>query len=273
MDLEIYRKSQIVKEIFPKINGLFAHIDFNFSVEKSLLDVMWLAKFGLKTPSPEVEIVQTEEHEVLTSEQLTMLGNMILAIYRNKWVRLVEVAGLEYDPIHNYLDEWEDHNEGTEGKEESITNSRTDTFGKTIGVTGTRTDNLLETETINETEQGSDSQSDNVFGFNSSTAVPSDSSTGSNSKSTSGNNSVSNTGTQQNTQTTTEGGTETRATTQGLTSEGSDNRDRNGKHSGNIGNITTQKMINEEIEVWKWSFINMVLEDVRDFCTLPTYRR
>lgn len=310
-----------IKEIFPKANGIFAHIDFDFGVSKTLLDVMWLGRYGKKNPSPEVEIVHDSVREVLSDEELTLLGQMILALYLNKWTKLKAIPELEYDPIHNYLDRWEDHSAGWDKKDDSVimqrtdtfgksvsgdrtdtfgksvSENRTDTFGKTVATNGTRTDNLMETETINETEQGSDSQADNVFGFNSASAVGSDTSSGSNSKTNTGSNSVANTGTQQNAQNVTEGGTEGRVDTQTesgtqgrleTTTEsgtqgrsetttdnyaGSDNRDRNGEHIGNIGNLTSQKMIGEEIELWKWNFINMVLEDVRDFCTLPIYRR
>ena len=40
---------------------------------------------------------------------------------------------------------------------------------------------------------------------------------------------------------------------------------------GNIGNITTQQMLNQEIELWKWNFINQVLEDVKQLTTLQIY--
>lgn len=286
-----------IKEIFPKVNGIFTHIDFDFGVNKSLLDVMWLGRYGKKNPSPEVEVVQDDTREVLTDAQLTLIGQMILALYSNKWTKLKAIPELDYDPIHNYLDKWEDHSEGWDKKDDTMTSqrtdtfgksvseNRTDTFGKTVATNGTRTDNLLETETINETEQGSDSQADNLFGFNSTTPVGSDTSSGSNSKANTGTNSVANTGTQQNVQNVTEGGTEgrvdtqTESGTQGRSEtntdnySGSDSRSRNGEHTGNIGNLTSQKMIGEEIELWKWNFINMVLEDVRDFCTLPIYRR
>ena len=45
----------------------------------------------------------------------------------------------------------------------------------------------------------------------------------------------------------------------------------NSKHIGNIGNITTQKMINEELEIRKHIYIREVMNDVKEFISLPIY--
>lgn len=320
MDLSLWMKeNQTVKMIFPVNNGLFNHIDFDFGVDKQLLDVMFIGNFAMRNPSTYVEAIQDEYGEPLTDANLRTLGASLLALYVHKWTRLKEIPNIEYDPIHNYLDEWEDHSEGTETKTDTISSTREDELGTTRthnatrtdnlseSVNGTRTDNLsetnsstrtdnlLETEGINETESSSGSQADNIFGFNSSTASPSTSSSDSNSKTKTGTNTVAdtgtqtvsstktNTGTQGNSETTLNTGTQTNAETIADTGtntrtldqtdelEGSDNRDRSGRHSGNIGNLTSQKMINEEIELWKWNYINSVLNDVKEFCTLPIY--
>lgn len=46
---------------------------------------------------------------------------------------------------------------------------------------------------------------------------------------------------------------------------------RRWKHIGNIGNLTSQQMISQEIELWKWNWLNQILEDVKDFLTIPVY--
>jgi hypothetical protein len=48
-------------------------------------------------------------------------------------------------------------------------------------------------------------------------------------------------------------------------------KDRIGRHFGNIGNLTSQKMILEEINLWKWNYMQEILNDVKEFCTLPVY--
>lgn len=264
-------RPRLVKNLFPKTNGLFTKIDFNFGVEKSLLDIMFLGQYGYKNPSPFVETIQENYDDPLTSEELQTIASALLALYSNKWTRLKALESAEYDPLHNYLDEWEDHSEGWNVNDKDLTSTRTDTHNTTETTQSTRTDNLTETTTLNESESTTDSQADSIHGFNSSNAVPTDNSSGSGSKTTTGTDTTANTGTQGLSQTVANTGTITRGITENEGESGSDNRDREGRHSGNIGNITTQKMINEEIELWRWNFINQVLADVAEFCTLPIY--
>lgn len=272
MDLDQWmKKPQMVKEIFPVVNGLFSKIDFDFGVQKQLLDIMFIGNYGMKNPSPFVEAIQTEYGEELTSENLTVIAAALIALYENKWTRLKNIALVDYDPIHNYLDEWSDSSSGWEKKDDTRESHRTDTLNTTETTNMTRTDNLLSTKTFNETETGSNSQTDSVYGFNSATASPSESQSGSNSNSHTGSNSTADTGTQGTSGTVADTGTTRRDQTDTDDYSGSDSRDREGVHSGNIGNLTSQKMINEEIELWKWSYINEVLDDVKEFCTLPIY--
>lgn len=46
---------------------------------------------------------------------------------------------------------------------------------------------------------------------------------------------------------------------------------RDYEHTGNIGNHTSQRLINEEIELWRWNFVEEILEDVKEFTTIPVY--
>lgn len=49
------------------------------------------------------------------------------------------------------------------------------------------------------------------------------------------------------------------------------NRARSYTHKGNIGNFTPQQLIKQEIELWRWNFIDEVLDDVKDFISIPIY--
>lgn len=42
-------------------------------------------------------------------------------------------------------------------------------------------------------------------------------------------------------------------------------------HRGNIGNLTPQQLITQEIELWRWNFIDEVLNDIKSMITLPIY--
>lgn len=49
------------------------------------------------------------------------------------------------------------------------------------------------------------------------------------------------------------------------------NRARKYTHKGNIGNLTPQQLIQQEIDLWRWNFIEEVLNDVKNFITIPIY--
>lgn len=349
--------------------------EFRAEVTKTSLDLLFGANYAKKNPSPIVETIQGDDDGVLDNEKLSLLASVILEVYKPKWDKLGEIYDIEYDPIHNYLDEWEDTSQEDRDVSGSTTGTKTLEYGKvdtihsvreddlnedstvthgtnvtrtenlteletralnntvqrtdnlletdTYGKTSTRTDNLHEVRDTDTTSSDSGSDADNIYGFNSVAAVgantSSSSNTGSNdvdetidntgtqavaeggsdSKANTGTQSTSgsdtgtvttaNTGTVQNATTGTENtntdntGTRTTDTTDTLSGVDttrdtgsthdveSTGRDRSGRHFGNIGNLTSQKQIVEEINLWKWNYVHEILNDVSDFCCLPVY--
>lgn len=377
MTLPNLKKAQKIKEIIPKTNGIFGHMNYTFpnDISKDNLDVMFYANWGKRNPSPVVETCQTTYGEQLTNADLNLLAALILEMYKPRWDKLAEIYNIEYDPIHNYLDEWEDTmsqntdrdvtnsktGSTTYGMTENVTGSRTDTHNMLTSVdedkSKTRTDLLAETTTRDmeqkarrtdalkeETTYGrSDLRTDNLSegltqtssgtstsdtdekvvpfnanasqltnesdndGSHSDSVTGTTTNTGTQTNASSGKDTVDNTGTRTTvtenddtitvnntgTQTivddnsieTSVTGTVTRQTTSATTHGGKDDttssgteaedveigRDRSGSHSGNIGNITSQKMIAEEIALWRWKYVQDILADVKEFCTLPVY--
>ena len=373
-----------LKEVLPIVNGLFSHIPdgtytFKCDVTKAQLDYLLLANYSQKITSPAVDMIHEDDRAMLTDSELTTLAGMLLNYYKPKWDKLGEVYDLEYDPVHNYLDEWEDEmdqtNEGTvDGNIVTTDRHNTNvahhnlqdndlsaetTFGKEVtrtydnddktnyhsstareidsnnpmteevayGKVDEREDDLEKTNTGEESTVNTGSTTNAVWGFNSSNAVNSDQSTDNNRTSRhfigDGNGSnpfvEENTGTSTHTLsgkdtttktgkysddksgydqvehsgtvTDTDDGTETTTNTGTVTDDGytrttgddtrtvdddrtrtdTIDRDRSGRHFGNIGNITSQSMIKEEIELWKWNYVQTILEDARDFLTIPIY--
>ena len=419
------RRAQKIKQILPLTDGLFTKMTFSFpeGITKVNLDLMFLANYGHRNPSPVVEIVQSEYGEVLSSSELTQLAQAIEQMYTDRWTKLGGIYNIEYDPIHNYLDEWEDESDETVDRDitnsgssatvygktqtetimrtdnltqrvvvdedtrdtriddltktetrnlsnsetrtdnlseqttygktdtrtdnlsESISYGKTDTrtdnlseevtYGKTdtrtdnltenktYGRTDTRTDNLLQTEAHSNSIGDSGSNSDSVYAFNSAAAVPTDSSTSSNTRTETLGGTVANTGTQANVASGSDGKTNTGTQTNKLDDEGTitiadegtsttvdeqtdsrtktntgtrttglqgatggsdgvsgsktstedvvTDKEKSGRHFGNIGNLTSQKQILEEINLWKWNYMQEILNDVKEFCTLPVY--
>lgn len=371
------RKAQKIKTIVPKVNGLFSHMDFTFrtGISKSSLDIMFVANYGERNPSPIVETIQTTYGQQLTNEDLTALGVLIVDMYSDRWTKLAGIYDIQYDPIHNYLDEYEEEGQETVDGENRDTTSETHTYGKTTTETEIRTDNLREevegeldktstrtddltktethdlektnlrtdnlsesktygrtdTRTDNLLNTHSDSNSiadigtanENVFGFNSSTATPASSSGSGNTRTETLGGTVANTGTQANVASGSDGKTNTGTQTNKLDDEGTitiadegtsttvdeqtdsrtktntgtrttglqgatggsdgvsgsktstedvvTDKEKSGRHFGNIGNLTSQKQILEEINLWKWNYMQEILNDVKEFCTLPVY--
>lgn len=188
-----------------------------------------------------------------------------------KWDKMIAIMNTNYDPIHNYLDEWEDSSNEMESSERDLSSTRTDTLNTTETTNSTRTDNLLRTNTINESEATTGSQNDAIYGFNSSQSSPSDTSATTGSKTNTGTDTEANTGTQGVSQTVDDTGSNTRTLREDDDALRTDNRTRQGSHSGNIGNITTQKMIKEEFELWQWNFVEQVLKDTANIVTSYVY--
>ncbi|MBO7693166.1 MAG: hypothetical protein J6T10_11110 [Methanobrevibacter sp.] len=472
--MKTMQQAQKMKEILPLTNGLFGHMNYNFRAEvtKGNLDLQFLANYGQRNPSPIVEMIQGTRGSKLTDSELTTLAGVILEMYKEKWDKLGDIYDIEYDPIHNYLDQWEDasneekngetgtsgnvnttygkniseslsrsdvgHEERTVTEDntrtrtddliktqtlntsneitrtdnltEQVTYGRTDTrtdnleeettYGKTdtrtdnleeettYGKTSTRTDNLEEETTYGKTDTRTDdlvheikgtetttpntTQNTSVYAFNSNTGLPTDvvtntgtttlsfsnrenddtgtvtdvlsgsdtkdftgtqtnadtgsdtvEKTGTQATVSSGSDTIENTGTQttastgsdsttntgtrttvnentgsvtiadEGTETTVDDkeqslesdSTNTRTSTRTTGYTGSDRvtssetgtetvtaeRERSGRHFGNIGNLTSQKQILEEINLWKWNYVKDILSDVKEFCTLPVY--
>ena len=300
------RENQRIKQIIPKTSGIFSHMQYTFRAEvtKQNLDLLFYANYGFRSPSPIVDSIQETPGEVLSSEELDLLAAVILEMYKEKWDKLGDVYDIEYDPIHNYLDEWEDENAGSRLETEADNSTRTDAYGHVIsddntrtdalnetvtyGKTDTRTDNLTETEDVSTSNSESGSDANNLYGFNSATAVGRDTSSNSNSGSetvdrdvhntgtqatvSSGSDSTANTGTQKDERDIVNSGSDTRTYSDARSNSVTDNRDRSGRHFGNIGNLTSQKQILEEINLWKWNYMKEILNDVKEFCTLPLYK-
>lgn len=386
--MSCYEDIPKIKDVVTMSNGFFSHLDYQFlfDITGPQLDILFYADYGEKNIAPVIKLyTPTVDPYPLTDNILEDIGELIVMYYKNKWDRLAAVYNIEYDPIHNYLDDWEDEADGTLDREMTLDRTSTDTLDTTVAHTNTRTDQLSETETraltngntktfnnSDETEYDSsstheidsinplvettqygkiDEREDNltkvnsgedntvnsgtdtnsIWGFNSSSAVNSDSTTlgttarhlygdvisgGTNNSPTEENTgtvthtldgsdtltktgrysdtkdgsdtvnhtgtisetgseggtlTIANTGTQSNAGSDATTGTNTRVVDEDGVTDEATHRERRGRHFGNIGNLTSQKMIQEEIELWKWNYVRCLLEDVRDFLTLPVY--
>ena len=266
--LQVKKTTPKIKEIMTPIDAVFSKMNYDFEfIGKDKLDIIFVTSYGERTIAPFVDYFL--EHDVnsnsftFSEESKQLLSDTVLAYYKINWDKLKQIIKTEYDPIHNFLDKVTENLTDTTDK--TITTN--DTVSDTGTGSKTRTDNLTLTETRNLKGTQNDDSTLQMQGFNSTSFQNKDKDVLTRNTTDTGSISNENTGTQENSETrdftTTKTGNET--------TNDQYRRERNLTRIGNIGNITTQKMLNEEIELWKWSFIQQVLDDVKQLLTLSVY--
>lgn len=258
-----------VKDYLTPINGLFSHINYDFEfVEKSVLDLLVFTTFGERRVAP---IVTTTLSINPTDEELTSLGIIVQSLYKNKWDKYKALLKVEYDPIRNYEDTLTEtihdatSNVGTENNTSQLNITITDTLSNK------RTDNLQSSSNISSENSNTRDDNNSVYGFNSVNSVNSDELRIVDNGTSQSNATTSNTGTQSTEETSTKTGTNSKSDGVSKDYNVTTDKTRNSKHTGNIGNLTTQQLMKQEIELWKWNFVESILADLKDFLTIPIY--
>lgn len=207
----------IPEGIFRKIENL-SGVTIPWSEDNALLDIDFIYRWsGYKSISPLIKHLMGN-NSTMDSTGYTQLAGIIWAYFGDAWTRKYEALTSEYNPLNNY--------DMTESEGESIVDDAT------TGVTGSAANNST---TVN--------SSHNVYGYNSSTATPSESDSAT---------------TSQNTDMTTDYDNE-RTITRNLT------------RSGNIGVTTSQQMLQSELELRAYRFFEEVYKDVDRIVSLPIY--
>lgn len=274
-------------------------------VNNRTIDEMCWTQFGYRKIS--LTLYRYMEKFPEDEAWLDKFSDAIYAQFHKKWDRMLNAANLEYDPIHNFSDHIDEYI--TDTQDERTTNDidktsiRLETRDLTVSrltvnsgqknnsgtLTDQRTDNLHEQRGDNTSVSNADSNSKNIYGFNSTNPVGADTSGGTSSSNNIESHSKDNTGTQTNVrtdatgQTTSEngsvsetnGGTVNTSDTQ--TDDRTEVRDYDGtreRHlirSGNIGNLSTQSLIEQEFNLWRFNFVQEIIDDVKNYSTMPIY--
>ena len=212
------------------------------------------------------------DSDVLSSDNRTLISNILWAMFGIQWTRLwATMKPAEYDPLTNY--QMQETMEGTENSTRTPDLTKGDTG--TVQTTGQdkRTPNLTRngTGTVNDNGSATNTNQNGIWGFNSSTSVPSDMSDG--------------TATNENTTTRdlteTETGTDTTDRTntdiynRSYTETGTDTTagtsSRKLTRTGNIGTNTFQNLLQQERNIWIYDFFEQVFKDVDSVLTIPIY--
>ena len=211
------------------------------------LDMFFAATYGGKWAAPFLELFVDDDSGEIETDDLNAIASIIYNMREAEWARLYAVYMAEYNPIENT----EVYEEVRENRAISAANGNTRTLNTSTSNTGNAT--------VQSTANGSGSTATNKFGFDSVTAVGD--TTGTDSSNTS-----STTGTQSS---------NTIADTGTITDAGnnssSDSFQRIYNKHGNIGVMTMAQLAGGEIELWKWTFIIQIMEDISHLISLSVY--
>lgn len=273
------KNSVKIKDCLPLLNGLWSYIDYQFpeifDIDSSQLDILFLSNWSMRTAAPILRVLHRSDTEttMLTISEMQELAGIINGMFKHKWDKLMSVAVMEYDPIHNFSDHLVEEIEYGEAVDKTKSGSGSNSGSRTDNLTETTTDGRMITEGRNLANASSNTSQDGVYGFNSSTSVGATTGSGSNNGTEtgtittthSGNLTTTNTGTQSN------AGSNTYSETGENDTTGEKSREYT--KTGNIGNISTQKLMNEEIDLWKYNFICEMMQDVVRLISLPIYEQ
>ena len=200
------------------------------------------------------------------------ISEIVYGMFGIQWSRLwATMNPVDYDPLTNY--KMEETAEGAESSTRTPDLTKGDTG--TVQTTGQnkRTPNLTKANigTINNEGSGTSTNQNNLWGFNSSTSVPSDMSDGTatNENTTTGNLSETQTGTDTTDHTNTD--TYNRSYTETGTDTTAGTSSRKLTRTGNIGTNTFQNLIQQERNLWMYNFFEQVFKDVDSVLTIPIY--
>ena len=211
------------------------------------LDIFYAMTYGHKHPAPILDMFIDDDTGHIENDDLAVIASMLYQLRGHEWAKLYATLKAEYNP----LDNTSVHEEVRENRAISAANGNTRTLNTSTSNTGIAT--------VQSTANGSGSNATNKFGFDSSTAVGD--TTGSDSSNTS-----STTGTQ-----TSNTIADTGTITDAGNNSSSDSFQRIYEKSGNVGTMTFDTLIKGNIEVWKWSFIIQVMEDISHLTALSVY--
>ena len=266
-----------IKEILEPTTDLFSYIGYDLTgttLTTQMLSFLFYSRCANKWCSPFIENLIEEDDDgekEISVQKFQMLGSYIKGILQPNWDKFKAITLEEYDPIHNFS------NITVETISDEKSNTRTDDLTRTDNTT--RTDSFTNTnvrvEEIDTTEQVDKSDNSSgesgIYGFNSDDSVGSNTDTNelSSSITTDKDGSITTTDNGSNGGTSSNTGTVKNTGTQ--SDSGTFERERETTQTGNIGNLSTQKLLTEEIELWQWNFAEQMVTDVMRLLTLSIY--
>lgn len=254
--------------------GIFSYLDvapWIHDIQGKQVDIMYFDAHSGDRFSSRVVTKRLGDDGTLTNDIRLKISTMIYARFGNQWTRLWATMNPTFDPLTNY--KMEETVEGTESSTRTPDLTKGDTG--TVQTTGQdkRTPNLSRkgTGTVKDDGSATNNNQNGIWGFNSSTSVPSDISDG---KATSNNTTTRDlTETETGTDTTDRTNTDTynRSYTETGTDTTAGKSSRKLTRTGNIGTNTFQNLLQQERNIWLYDYFEQVFKDVDSVLTIPIY--
>lgn len=207
--------------------------------DTSILDLYFLNRYGDKFGTKILHYYEDAEDGTIKGNELKKLALLIYNIKGKSWEHLYNIYTSEYNPIENT----------------DFVETITESTGNTKIIDGASTSTGTATTSSTSSTTGTSTNDNTKFGFNSITAVGDTSSSGENTDSATASST-----------TTTSGGTTEDST---ITDNGTHTSEHR-KH-GNIGVTSNVELMTQDVEFWKWSFIDSVCRDICDIIALSIY--
>lgn len=229
----------------------------------STLDLAYHGDHGERLISPLLKKMLNSDDELIDANR-AKIANVIYNLFIPKWTHEYNLLKAEYNPISNYdMVETETPAEVTR----TITPAET----TTTNTPSETTETITPAETSIDTLPAKITTENEVSAFNSSDYVESDKSTVSGDSTEKGSERLTVDASGSNKfEVDTAGTNKFEVDTAGsevLTVQ----NERTLTRSGNIGVTTTQQMMQQEIELWKWIFYRSVFNDIDSVLTLKIY--
>ena len=254
----------ILRDVFPDWatgSGIFDQIAANATIpwaedENVTSDILDIEYFGNHSGgrfcSPLVKYLLDDNGVVPTTGRVT-LAKAIIAKHLTQWQHLWDTTQLEYSPITNY--DMTENRTLTRAEDEQVVEDRDQTHGGSTTLAHGLTDTISHGKT--------NSQTTYQYGFNSTT--PEQNPTDQVESEEGGTTVDARSGTDTSTQNLTDTDDSTVTTDNDITEEEEIHR------IGNIGVTTNQKLIQEERNLWIWTFFERVFSDVDKELTLAVF--
>lgn len=211
-----------------------------------------------------------DDGSLSTADRKT-IATLVYARFRTQWARLWATMNPNFDPLTNY--KMEETVEGTESSTRTPDLTKGDTG--TVQTTGQdkRTPDLSRkgTGTVKDEGSATNNNQNGIWGFNSSTSVPSNMSDGTatNENTTTRDLTETETGTDTTDRTNTD--TYNRSYTETGTDTTAGTSSRKLTRKGNIGTNTFQNLLQQERNIWMYDFFEQIFKDVDSVLTIPIY--